>query len=124
MKFDFSIVLNDLDGVPVEDTGKREIDQNTGKMTKRGPTLRLGDVCAASLATAQKAPDGKDLDGEQKLKYYILAAQIRDQLKPDGPQADLTIEQVALLKAIVAQNYVPLISGQCWQIFEKGDSTQ
>lgn len=117
MNIDFTQVLFDMDGEPVEDVSQIKKPE-PGKPVEKGPALTLGRACILPLTLAQKDDKGEDLKGPAKLEYYILAAQIRDALRPGAKPADLSAEQIVMLKTVVAQQYVPLVAGQAWQMLE------
>lgn len=117
-KINFSTELLDMDGKPIEDISKRKLDEVTGKVLKEGPTLRLADICINVLTGAKTDQDKKDLDGEAKLHFFVLACQIRDSLKPGAAQPDIRAKDIILLKEMISLNYIPLVSGQAWQMLE------
>ena len=110
----FSQVLIDMDGSPIEDSAKQKRD-DSGQLTK-GPNLTLGSVCINSLMSA--GADNKDMDGDEKLHRYVLSAMIRDAMKPDGKQPSLKAEDVLLIKKCIAGMYFPIVAGQAWQMIE------
>lgn len=101
MKRNLNIVLKTLDGEPLK-------EDNNG-------TVR--DVLLSRLAVNAllvNYPDEQSLSGEEKVKRFKLAQQIND---ADG-DVEITAEQVALLKSLIAKGYTPLVVGQAYEILE------
>lgn len=118
MLINFRMPLYDIDEKPILNTAKEERDDN-GKVTKPAPVLTLGDICITSLMNAQKNEKGEDFkDGAAKLHFFILGASIRDAMKPDKEPIKVTAEDIVLLKALIANNYIPLVAGQAWLMLD------
>jgi len=91
---DFSTVLKDIDGKPIPD--------GEGQAT-------LGRACANALLI-----DDRDASGDEKVKRFLIATKIRDAKKIN----DLPVEDIALIKKLVAKAFPPLIVGRCWEILD------
>lgn len=72
--------------------------------------LTLKDILISSLLT----PDEKD-DEKKKFEKWEIFKKIRD--AQDG-EAELTIEEMALVKKGVGKFQPPLILGQCFELLE------
>lgn len=101
MKRNLNVVLKTLDGQPLKE------DHNGA----------VSDVLLSRLAVNAllvNYPDEQSLSGEEKVKRFKLAQQIND---ADG-DVEVTAEQVALLKSLIAKGYTPLVVGQAYEILE------
>lgn len=96
MRLDFSTTLLGLDGKPLKE-GDKEV--------------RLGEFCATALLTPYQ--DEKELSGDEKVKRFKIAEKIYN-----GGEQDLTIEEAALLKKLVAKAFAPLIVGRIYGLLE------
>lgn len=95
MFFDANKTITSLDGQPLKE-GEREVT--------------IGSVaCNALLAPFD---DERGLSGEEKVKRFELAVKIS---KANGLPAEITVEDAALIKKLVAKLYAPLVVGQVWQ---------
>ena len=107
MKIDFSIVLKDLRGDPLKDA--------EGKDTWSADMLTLGSVAANALLAP--AGQGEKLTGQVQLYRFQLATRIFAATEP----LDLKAEDVVVIKNQIAANYLPLASGQAWEIIERAE---
>jgi hypothetical protein len=89
--------LTTLEGVEMNDENEKKI------------TLRL-IACNALQATFD---DERNLSGEEKIKRFNLALKIT---KTDFP--DLSAEEIAEIKKLIAKGYPPLIVGRCYEILD------
>jgi hypothetical protein len=96
MKIDFSAVIKDLDGDAVKD-GER--DATLGRV-----------ACTALLASHA---DEQNLPAEDKVKRFRLA-----EVAAKGAQAELQVEDVALIKTLIGKMFAPLIVGRAYDIIE------
>jgi len=96
MKVDFSKVILDLKGEPVKD-GEKD--------------FTLGDV--AQNALLMPYPDEKELDGKAKVERFMIAT-----TAALGGEQDISAEDVALIKKLIAKAYGPLVVGRSYQIIE------
>lgn len=92
MKIDFSAAITDLDGKPIAD-------------------LVLSRM--ATDALLMPFPDERDLSGEEKITRFKLAQRIHG--KED---ADLSVEEVALLKRLIAKAYATLACARAWELLD------
>ena len=74
-------------------------------------TLRLVSMNALCLAFE----DERNLGGEEKLKRWELALRIKN----SSESVQVTAEELALIKKVVAKAYAPLVSGQAWKLLEE-----
>ena len=101
MKRNLNVVLKTIDGEPLKE------DHNG----------IIRDVLLSRLAVNALLANYNDepaLSGEDKVKRFKLAQQIND---ADG-DVEVTAEQVALLKSLIAKGYTPLVVGQAYEILE------
>ncbi len=103
MKVNFSEFMKDLAG--------EVISSNKAELTLR-------DVSESALLGTYQ--DESQLSGEEKAKRWILAMRIH----ADPKNADLTIEEVALVKKLIGKAYAPLIVGQTWQVLENSSKAK
>lgn len=95
MNIDFSKPLLDLD--------QKEI-----------PGGNLGSVCVNALLTP--AQGDERMSGEEKLKRYKLGMKISG-----NDSADLSAEELSLIKACVGKLYAPLIVGRVYDAIDPVD---
>ena len=98
MKIDFTQVLKTLDGTEMKVPGDKVF------------TLAM----ATTEALLASYEDEKSLSGEEKASRYTLALAIHASVEP----LDLKVEDVALIKKLVAKGYGPLIVGQAWMLLD------
>lgn len=118
MKVDFTQTLYDLDGEPVENNTKPELDAEGKPKQQVYPAMRLGDACAMPLSHAKTNEKGEPIDIATAIKLYSLAARIKDSMKPMVKQPDLTSEDIVLIKAMLPKQWLPLIAGQSALLLE------
>ncbi len=58
-------------------------------------------------------PDEQTLSGEEKMKRYRIAKKITI-----GTEKDWTVEEIALVKKLIAKNYSSLLVGPAWELLE------
>ena len=75
-----------------------------------GPLTLRSVCCAALTATYQDEPN---LSGEEKVRRFELA-----RLLYREEQLDMTIEDVALLRVLVAKGYGPIVVGPAWEALD------
>ncbi len=78
---------------------------------KKQPDITLKTIATSSLLAA--FPDEASLSGEDKFKRWQLASKIQSD-KTD----DLSIDDLALIKKLVAKFYTPLVVGQAWLMLD------
>lgn len=101
MKRNLNVVLKTLDGQPLK-------EDHNGAVRD----VQLSRLAVNALLV--NYPDEQSLSGEDKVKRFKLAKQIND---ADG-DVEVTAEQVALLKSLIAKGYTPLVVGQAYEILE------
>lgn len=99
MQIDFGQKFVDLGDDPIVDD--------------KGVALTLAD--AAMNGLVMQFQDEQGLSGEEKLKRWELALRIK---RADGP-LEVSAEDIALVKKVVAKSYAPLVSGQAWHMLEQ-----
>lgn len=91
-------------GMPITDIKGEAIVENEKAVT-------LGSVsCQALLASYS---DEQNLSGKEKVERFTLAA-----LCSTETEADVSIEDVALLKKLIGKAYGPLVVGRAYEIIE------
>lgn len=73
--------------------------------------LTLGDVCSNALLANFK---DEEITGKEKLKRFKLAQKIYGVKEP----VSIEVEDVALIKELVAKIYSTVIVGQAWELLE------
>lgn len=76
--------------------------------------LTFAEVFIQSLLTSFE--DEQKLSGIDKMKRYVLAQKIN---RNKDKVADLTVEEVALIKELIGKGYNALVVGQVWETLEK-----
>lgn len=100
MKVNFSLPILDLNGAPIKEGGS---DANAD--------MTLASIsCNALLAPYQ---DENNLDGAEKTKRFKLALKVND-----GGIIDLAVEDVSLLKRLIAKGYAPLVVGRAYELLD------
>ncbi len=103
MQRNFTTPIKNLDGRPLKE-GDREVT--------------LASIAVNALLTPYE--DERNLSGDDKVKRFKLAQAIHD---AQG-EIEVTVEQVALLKSLIAKAYTPLIVGQAWAVLESEAAQQ
>jgi len=96
MRIDFSTVLLTVDGDRLVDGGKPV-------------TLKKIAVDALMAVT----DDDKSITGEEKVSRYTLARKISA-----NPDRSMKVEDVALIKKLIAKIYGPVVVGPAWAILD------
>lgn len=96
MKVDFSKPILSMKNEPIMEDGK---------------PVTLSTICSSALLAPYE--DEKNLDGGEKVKRFKLASQVYD-----GGEQEITVEDAALLKKLVAKAYTPLIVGRAYALLE------
>lgn len=78
--------------------------------------VTIGSIAVNALLTPYE--DERNLSGDDKVKRFRLAQSIHDAVG----EIEVTVEQVALLKSLIAKAYTPLIVGQAWVMTNAGSS--
>jgi hypothetical protein len=87
-------------------------DQNDKEIQADGKPFTLKEACYQALFAVFQ--DEQNLAGEEKFKRYGLYQKIKASTDP----ADLSAEEIALLKKLIGKAYGALIVGQCWNWLE------
>ena len=114
MEVRFDKALRDMDGNELHDkvpSGEKNVLGQDIMID--GPVATLGAVSVNALVATYQ--DEQRLSGEDKVKRWELAMRIKK--LPSGA-ADLTAEEVALIKSLIAKAYGPIIVGQAWAMLE------
>lgn len=107
---DFSTKLTQIDGKPF-------LDDDTKKPTE----TTLATVVQRALLTSYQ-DEASSITGEEKFKRWRLAEKIQNAVEAGKPNVDLSAEDVAMAKKLVAKAYNPLIVGQAWSLLDPGGS--
>lgn len=95
MKIDFNVGLKNLKGEALKDTGK---------------DLTLKDVSANALLGNYK----EEIDGNEKLKRFLLATKIYEA----SGEIELENDDVKLVKDMIAKGYSTVVTARAWQILD------
>jgi hypothetical protein len=82
------------------------------EITQEGAVLTLGKVAINALVAVYQ--DEANLSGEDKVKRWELALRIKG--AKNG--LELTVEEIALIKKLIAKAYGPIICGPAWIYLE------
>jgi hypothetical protein len=104
---DFNQTFAQLDGSPILGSDGKPSD------------AKLYIVAENALLASYE--DEKALSGEEKLKRYMLAQKIEIDARNSKPDTELTADEIALLKRLVAKAYGPLIVGQAWKMIDPAE---
>jgi len=96
MKINFTVGLKNLEGKTLKDKGK---------------DLTLKDVSANALLGNYQ---DEKIDGEEKLKRFLLATKIYES-KGD---LELTVDEIKMTKDLIARGYSILVTGRALQILD------
>lgn len=114
MKIDFGQALIDLDGTPLESVIAG--CPVCGRATETSPaTLQV--LCSDALVQGYRDARGQpiELSGEESVRRQALARKIVNEV-----QVDVSIEDLALIRTLVAKRYIPLFVGQIWPMLDPG----
>lgn len=101
MYINVSKQISDLRGNPLRDASE---------------ILTIGGCICTALLAQHDADRG--LSGDKKVERWRLAMAIVDKVFP----VEVTIEQAALIKKLVADTFGPLVVGQIWDAIENAPS--
>lgn len=91
MQFNFEAPITDFIGNPITDGGKQVL---------------LRDTIVSALLAAEQ-----DMEPHKKFYRYMLAQKV-------FKSEDLSVEDVAEIKAAVGKHGVPMVVGQVWKLLE------
>jgi hypothetical protein len=115
MKIETGMVMVDMEGNELRDqipSGQKNVMGQD--ILKEGPALTLKTVAINALVATYQ--DETNLSGEEKLSRWELAGKI----KKSSGAADLSVEEVSLVKKLIGKAYGTLICGQAWKVLEGG----
>ena len=95
MKINVAVILNDLSGNPIK-SGESD--------------LTLREVCVNSLLMNKP---NESVEGTEKLARYTLAQRIND-----SDVAELTVEELAKIKKLIAELYTTIVTGAAYAALE------
>ncbi len=95
MKVPFETMITDFDGTVLKMDGK---------------DMTLKSLSVAALGA--QFPDERDLKGEEKIKRFDLALRIYQGVD------DLKVEEIALIKSLVAKAFSVVVVGRAWKLLE------
>lgn len=107
MKISLNQKMKDIEGEVIK------VNKQKGKEVVE-IDLKLAKVLITALTS--NFEDEKNLEGEEKVKRFIIAQKI--QRKKDGV-VDLSVEDVAMIKKLVGKTWGTIVVGQVWEILEK-----
>jgi len=105
MIINMDTVLLDIRGQPMQ----------RGTIDDHKPLL-LRDVCQDALLATYA--DEKELNGEAKVKRWLIA------LKCNDLAANFTVEEVAEIKRLLAKGFGPLVVGRAYELLENQSSVK
>jgi hypothetical protein len=97
----------EITGGPVTLDGKPFVDE-------KGEPMSFKTIVANALLGNYQ--DEANLDGAEKLKRWQLARRIHEAEEI----VELTAEEIALAKRLVAKGFVTVVSAQTWELLEAG----
>jgi hypothetical protein len=115
MQIDVTAVLVGFDGKAIQEpdpAAVKETADNGAPGPPRPPQLRdmlLRSACTQALMTTGKS----NPEGEEKLRRFMLARRIHEEGKPS-----FTVEEVALLKKLIGEFFIPNVVGAAWTLLE------
>lgn len=102
MAADFNTPITNVDGTPITDTFGKASD------------FTIGKACINALSADYK---DEQIDGVEKMRRWSLAKSISDH-----PDYHMTVEEIALVKKLVAKMYSPIVVGPVWQALDPGSA--
>lgn len=99
MKIKFDQVLLDLNGDPLKNQFKKDLD--------------LKEVCVMALLSNTTEKDGEKEDGNKKMSRFLLAEKIQK-----AKELGLRAEEIVLIKNLVTKLYGPLVVGRVFNLLE------
>ena len=100
MKIKVNQVLKDLKGEDLK-----------GK--KKGEKVELKTICVNALLSEVPEKEGAKIDGNEKMKRFILAEKIQK-----ANEIELTVEESSKIKAIIGGAFPPLVVGRAYNALE------
>ena len=115
MQVKMNQAMVDMDGKEIKEmisTGQKNVLGND--IMTEGASLTLAKITINALVAQYE--DERNLSGEEKVKRWQLAMLVRG----NQEEVNLIVEDVALIKKLIAKAYGPLIVGQSWGMLENG----
>jgi len=92
----------------------QKIKNLKGENLKDGKVdIELKAVCVNALLSETPEKEGGKVDGNEKMKRFLLAEKIEK-----AKELDLKAEEIAKIKAIVGGSFAPLIVGRVYNALE------
>jgi len=119
MKFDFTMVLKNIEGNALKETFFRdnpnfinkEETPNEQEQIRTVRPLTLKDACINALLSTPQ--DERNLTGVKKFIRYSLATKISN-----DENVELTNEEIVEIKALVGKMYATVVVGRVYEILE------
>ena len=102
MKINLNFAFVNLKGEPIP----------RGEGKENSTQLNLKTVCVSSLLGSYQ---DERIEGLEKLSRYKLAVKIFNAID----EVELTVEEIALIKKLIAKMFSVLVTGQVWEYIEK-----
>ena len=81
---------------------------------EKSPVLTLATVAENALLASYQ--DEANLSGDEKIKRFLIA----EKIAKDPKDPKLGLDELALIKKLVAKAYNPLITGDMWKALDPG----
>jgi len=123
MKIDFNYKFKTLNGEVIPERADEEVvDKDGKKTTEKHPPLTLRTISENVILGQEIDKDGKpkEMGGAEKCKRYDLAMRIH---KGTG-LVDLEVEEITLLKKLIAKGYSTLVVGQAFRILDPHEAAE
>lgn len=111
MKRNFNVALRTLDNTPLTETALTIVD---GKQLPVDRPLTLASIAVNALLAPYE--DERGLSGDEKVRRYKLAQAIH---AAPTVEVEVSAEQIAMLKSLIAKSYAPLVVGQAYALLEE-----
>lgn len=108
MSIDFTVVLNDQDESPLQDT--------LAMQANGGVKINLTLGRAVSHALMVQGNDEQEMTGEQKFHRGMLAFKVRD-----SKDCELKVEDIVLIKKQLARLYSPVVIYRAYLLLDGGE---
>lgn len=122
MKIKLNHIFKMLDDKPVQNRKVEKDEKGEDKVKMVDFTFR--QACENALLIEPVNPltgrPAKPIDGSEKIRRYNLALQIHNAEN----EIDLPVDDIKLLKDLIAEVGSPLIVGQAWNILDPKEATK
>lgn len=116
MKIKLNYVFKTLDGIALTNRITEKNEEGKDVIVQKDVTLR--QICENALLVERTDPRTgqmiKPINGVEKMQRYNLALQIHNAKS----EIDLSVDDIKLLKDLIAEIGSPLIVGQAWNILD------